>query len=216
MALICLVLLSLLFSWHWNRQHYQLDILARRDALTGAGNRRSLELDIQVRVASRARGESCAIALLDLDNFKHLNDSFGHEFGDRVLVSVVEMAGQALRSGDRIYRFGGDEFAIVFPGTPHEGVAAALTKLHAALARGFEQLGQSVTVSTGAACLEPGETADSWLRRADQALYRAKAAGRDCFRVDEPFKSVSAEGISHCSLAKQAGRVGKGPGERLK
>jgi diguanylate cyclase (GGDEF)-like protein len=138
------------------------------DELTGLGNRR---LGHQLLSALRP-GD--AVALLDLDNFKMVNDSFGHAVGDRVLVDLSRHLRQALRASDRVARFGGEEFLVVLPRTDVAGAAAILDRLRHTWAEQYPL----TTFSVGVAPYER-DGADVTLARADRALYAAKAGGRN-------------------------------------
>lgn len=169
-----------IFASRTEMQRRQLADLAAHDSLTGAGNRRALRkrLDEAFR-EFHDKGRAMALALLDLDHFKQVNDSYGHDEGDRVLVELVRICKRTVRQSDRIYRIGGEEFIVLFPDTRQAGLEIALEKLHAAVRSELNGPDEPVTVSIGAAVLEAGEDIRSWLGRADAALYRAKHRGRD-------------------------------------
>ncbi len=153
---------------------------ARTDALTGLGNRRMFEAVAQVLAASQ--DEPVAMALLDLDSFKQINDRFSHAVGDRVLVEIAELLRGACRPEDQIIRMGGEEFVIVLRHAPPDAALRACERLrevvrehpwkdvHAKLA---------VTLSIGLASARTPLDADALLARADELLYQAKAGGRD-------------------------------------
>jgi diguanylate cyclase (GGDEF)-like protein len=151
----------------------RLDTMARHDALTGAGNRRSWDDELP-RYLARARrdGEPFCVAMLDLDHFKSFNDVQGHQRGDLLLRQVVESWRRELREVDFLTRYGGEEFAIALPGCPLEAALAIVDRL-----RGVTPSGQ--TCSAGVACWDGEESADGLVARADAALYQAKVAGRD-------------------------------------
>jgi diguanylate cyclase (GGDEF)-like protein len=167
----------------------RLEALAMRDPLTGALNRRAaMQLLEQV-----LRRDDCgtAVALLDLDHFKQVNDRHGHPMGDEVLRRVVRLATAGLRSQhDRMARFGGEEFLLVLPQVPDGAVAAWIAERVrlAVQSEDWQALGPglSVTVSVGVAHARPGESTATLLHRADQALHRAKREGRNCVRLADP------------------------------
>jgi diguanylate cyclase len=177
---------SLGFAWQASRQHRQLDFMANRDPLTGVGNRRALRSEIGTRVrAARTSGEWAALAIIDLDHFKRVNDCHGHDAGDKVLVDLAAIVVDAMRAGDSFYRYGGEEFVLVMPDTPPEGIAPALEKLQGAIHARLRAPDGPVTVSMGAAGLSAGDDPGHWLTRADRALYAAKSAGRDRVCLDQ-------------------------------
>lgn len=177
---------SLGFSWQASRQHRQLDVIANRDPLTGVGNRRALRREIGARVeAVRVGAECAALAIIDLDHFKKVNDRHGHDAGDRVLVDLAQIVVDSIRGCDSFYRYGGEEFVLVLPDTPPEGIAPALEKLQDAIHERLRAPDGPVTVSIGAAGLQPGDDPGLWLSRADRALYAAKASGRDRVCIDQ-------------------------------
>jgi len=145
---------------------------ATRDGMTDLPNQRAFSDDLPEAVSSAGRsGELLALALFDIDDFKYLNDRYGHPHGDAVIERVADVL-RDCRASDLAYRVGGDEFAVILPRTDREGVAA----LTARLARRFEDA--SVKVSTGVAALQPGEaTAETLRAEADAALYEAKRRG---------------------------------------
>ena len=157
--------------------------LVREDQLTGSLNRRGLD-EVFEREAARAerRGTPLCIALLDLDNFKRLNDTYGHQTGDNALRHLVSTVKDALRTMDVIARFGGEEFLILLPETSLEAAAATMTRLQRELTRHFfmhdnEKL--LITFSAGVALRKPDEDQASLVQRADQAMYEAKKAGKN-------------------------------------
>jgi diguanylate cyclase (GGDEF)-like protein len=162
----------------------ELERQTRTDALTGAQNRRSFDEALRLEVErSRRYGHPLSLALLDLDHFKSINDRYGHPAGDAVLKRFVAVAQGALRSSDVLYRYGGEEFAALLAHTPLDGALVAarrVVKATAATAFVADGITLPVTVSSGIAALsaEQPEAAEL-LARADQALYRAKAEGRN-------------------------------------
>lgn len=178
-----------LFGWSFSArlssQRRQLELLASHDPLTGAGNRRLLQRDLEATVAAfRAGGPPSTVAVLDLDHFKRVNDSRGHEAGDRVLVALVEVLRRHVRQGDGLYRFGGEEFVVLLPALSGDRARLALAALHQRLNEGLQAVAPEVTVSIGGSPLRPAESWSVWLARADAALYRAKQAGRNRVELD--------------------------------
>lgn len=157
--------------------------LVRHDALTGALNRKGIDEPLE-REISRAqrRGTPLCIGLLDIDNFKRINDTHGHHTGDAALQHLAEIIRANLRPQDSLGRYGGEEFVIVLPDTDAENAVATLTRLQRALTnRYFLAEGQKllITFSAGVARLGTDETAAAAVDRADKAMYRAKRAGKN-------------------------------------
>jgi diguanylate cyclase (GGDEF)-like protein len=175
---VLVVLYTCLFAWRTSTQQARLQILASRDPLTNTGNRRLLEVELDEASAERARRE-CTLAMLDLDHFKQVNDRHGHEAGDRVLVDFAALVLQTMRRQDRLYRFGGEEFVLLMPGTHIVAAQVLLAKLQSAVRAQLRCPGGPVTVSIGIAEARAGEDWSRWLARADAALYSAKHGGRD-------------------------------------
>lgn len=164
----------------------ELRIVATHDALTGLRNRGAMveQLDAEVARSDR-RIESerpLTICLLDVDHFKRINDSFGHQAGDAALKHVAEILKDSLRRGDFVGRFGGEEFLLLLPATTRDGALLIANRLRNSIATSSIAglpVDRRISVSLGVAVHEPGETATQVLRRADAALYRAKRAGRN-------------------------------------
>ena len=158
----------------------ELERQAFFDRLTGAANRRYFEslLDREAERAERY-GTPFALVMFDLDHFKRVNDTWGHDTGDVVLQEVARIADERLREPDVLGRWGGEEFMILLPGdsVAQAGVAAEAVRARVA-EHGFPQVGQ-VTISLGVAGHRPGEPRKELLRRVDEALYRAKREGRN-------------------------------------
>jgi diguanylate cyclase (GGDEF)-like protein len=140
------------------------------------------------------------VMYLDIDHFKQINDQHGHGVGDAILKAFAERLSAVLRTSDVIARLGGDEFTVITEGVRRPQYAAvAAAKIVAAMRRPFvlaqEHLTLSITTSVGLALSsnEPGITAAALLKRADNALYEAKAAGRDGYRVDSAHGGVVTE-----------------------
>jgi diguanylate cyclase (GGDEF)-like protein len=166
--------------------------IARIDPLTQINNRLGLDADLSTAMAHAKRyGHKYSVGICDVDLFKRYNDTHGHLAGDEVLVRVAEAMKQALRAGDGIYRYGGEEFLVLLPEQTLEAGGAVMDRLRC----GVERLGiphesnlpaRVVTVSAGVAefdaCVDV--STKDWLARADGALYRAKGHGRNCVALD--------------------------------
>ncbi|MEH2470217.1 diguanylate cyclase (GGDEF)-like protein [Nitrobacteraceae bacterium AZCC 2161] len=161
----------------------RIEELAELDELTGAFNRRCIMrmLDDEIVRAQRSKSP-CTVALIDLDWFKRINDSFGHPTGDEVLRTFAITMFANIRSIDKFGRYGGEEFLLVLPDTPHDMAVQMLDRLRSIVATldwsAFSD-GLTVTISAGVATLSPHEIPDTLLARADSALYAAKERGRN-------------------------------------
>ena len=162
----------------------ELQRLATTDSLTGAANRRHFDETLALQVAQARRyGEPLSLVLLDLDHFKAINDDHGHAHGDEVLAEVSRRLQGSLRMTDRLARWGGEEFAVLLPHCDDVAAVATAEKLRAVVSEpSFPGVG-TVTASFGVAQLRPDEGPEQLLKRADAALYDAKAAGRDAVRA---------------------------------
>jgi len=155
-------------------QAERLEALLFEDPLTGLANRRFILTQLSGQVSgARRHHRPLTVAVIDVDHFKAVNDSHGHAEGDRVLAAVAHALRGHLRAEDQLGRLGGEEFLAVLPDADADAAGVAAEKLRASV----EEAG--VTVSIGWAAWE-GESADELLSRADDALYAAKARGRDC------------------------------------
>jgi diguanylate cyclase (GGDEF)-like protein len=155
------------------------------DHVSGALNRRGIDQRLALELVRAERnGYQLAVALLDIDHFKQINDTAGHAAGDAALKQVVEAISSRLRSYDFFGRYGGDEFLLVFPQTSCEDALRIAERIELAV-RGLSvsRFGLPITLSIGLTFAAPCETALSMLARADMALYNAKRAGRNCTRV---------------------------------
>lgn len=178
---ICAVVLA-----QWRRREAQVLALSLTDVLTGVHNRRSILALLESEVArSRRHGPPLAVALLDLDHFKRINDSFGHPAGDTVLQAAARELGATLRQNDAIGRFGGEEFLLLLPQTTPAEAAVVLERCRArlaALALRSDQ-GQPIPVSAsfGLVCNDavPEVSGELLVHAADMALYQAKHSGRN-------------------------------------
>lgn len=171
---------AVIFSTDSERQHSEMERLAARDPLTGAANRREMEKEIERAVSLRTRHKTPAsVILFDLDHFKTVNDERGHEVGDTVLIEMVAAVSSRLRKSDRLFRMGGEEFMVLLQHSRQsEAYVLAECLRNMVQSSTFANL-PGLTISLGVAELEAGELAVDWLRRADDALYRAKDLGRN-------------------------------------
>ncbi|MBI2276604.1 MAG: EAL domain-containing protein [Dechloromonas sp.] len=174
--------------------------LAHHDALTGLPNRLLLEDRVgQAMLKSKRSSKPLGLIFIDLDRFKNINDTLGHEVGDQLLVQAAQRGLAVLRDTDTISRQGGDEFVVVLPELEHRQDAMHITrKLLAALCQPYRLAGHELTVSGSAGIVlypDDGQTVSELLRKADAAMYRAKEEGRNTFRF------FSSE-VSTASLAE--------------
>lgn len=166
--------------------HQELDRVsaqARHDPLTGALNRQGLEEAVTREVAKVKRQDTpLCMALLDIDNFKKLNDKLGHAAGDAALAHLASVTREVMRPQDTLARYGGEEFVIILPDTPLDNGIEAMTRLQRELTKRFFLAGTEkvlITFSAGVAQLAHGETGPQAIKRADQAMYLAKRAGKN-------------------------------------
>jgi diguanylate cyclase len=170
-------------SFELKEANKRIEELAELDELTGSLNRRSIMRTLNGEISRAHRSKApCSIALIDLDWFKRINDTYGHPIGDEVLRTFAITVFANIRDFDRFGRFGGEEFLLVLPDTPDDTAMRILERLREIIAdldwSAFSP-GMRVTVSAGVAMLRPDETPDTFLARADRALYAAKARGRN-------------------------------------
>ena len=168
-----------------------------RDALTGLLNRRALAPLLRRQVGRLRRyGETYAVLMVDVDHFKRINDSFGHAVGDAALVNLARLMREAARDVDHIVRMGGEEFCLVLPHTDLDGALQFGIRLRKVVGSADADACVPMTVSVGVAVAQSlDEPADAVIARADAALYRAKAAGRDQVMLAEPPPGPSAPGL---------------------
>ena len=166
--------------------HRELDrvsALARHDPLTGALNRKGMDEALERELSSVRRKETpLSVSLLDIDNFKTLNDAKGHSTGDQALAHLAGVARECMRPQDTLARYGGEEFVILMPDTPLDKGVEAMTRLQRELTTRFFLAGTDkilITFSAGVAQLTEGETGADAIKRADQAMYLAKRAGKN-------------------------------------
>lgn len=160
---------------------------ARTDSLTGLPNRRAFDDELTRRLAEwRWQHRPVSLLMLDIDHFKRFNDRHGHLAGDAVLVACAETLRQSVHDSDLVARLGGEEFAVVLPACELEGAALAGERVRQAVEdTEVKYEGQTlyVTISCGVAQALEDESATSLIKRADEALYASKAAGRNCVHL---------------------------------
>lgn len=164
-------------------QGEELQLLATRDCLTGLSNRRDfLERARQEEKRVKRTKRTFAFIILDIDHFKNVNDTYGHECGDKVLVGVARALEKALRAQDILARWGGEEFVCLFPETEVEGAKHAAEKIRAAVETHCHECSDasvSVTVTLGVCMYDGSCSIEECIRRADSALYIGKDRGRN-------------------------------------
>jgi diguanylate cyclase (GGDEF)-like protein len=161
------------------RLHERTEELSQTDALTRLFNRRRLDADLEAECYRATRyGRPMSFVMLDVDHFKRFNDRFGHQRGDEALEMVAKVLSDAARESDTVYRFGGEELAVLCRETELDGAAELAERLRAAVERRMKAEG--VTASFGVSTIGPAiSSAGDLVQAADGALYEAKAAGRN-------------------------------------
>ncbi len=167
---------------------HRLDLLRAQavvDELTGAYTRRFLDKQLRMRLGeARRHRTSVSLILFDLDNFKDVNDTYGHPFGDTVLKGTAELARRRIRKEDILARYGGEEFAVVLPHTDRPGAAVLAERLRESVAGQLHSNGgrsERVTISLGIASfpLDEADSVEKLIECADSRLYKAKDSGRN-------------------------------------
>jgi diguanylate cyclase (GGDEF)-like protein len=160
--------------------HRRLVEQAITDPLTGAFNRRHMQTRLEEAIArGRRAGAQATLLLIDIDHFKVINDTFGHEAGDHVLQELVGLVRERSRKSDLLFRMGGEEFLLLLSDTSPEAAANVAEALREGIARAHLPVATALTVSIGVSGLELSDSVDSWVKRADVALYAAKESGRN-------------------------------------
>jgi diguanylate cyclase (GGDEF)-like protein/hemerythrin-like metal-binding protein len=168
----------------------ELERLSSTDRLTGAWNRAHLDRVIEAELSRSIRSrQPVSLVLLDIDHFKRINDTFGHQTGDTVLCELVRVIKAHIRAADFLFRWGGEEFVVLAAATGYRGATALAEALRSKVEQhSFAAVG-SVTISVGVAEHMATENAEAWFGRVDATLYAAKNEGRNCVRVDEQGNS---------------------------
>lgn len=162
------------------RAEAETRLQARTDDLTSLPNRRALDEEIaQALARARRTGRPFAVVMVDVDRFKFINDTHGHGVGDATLAAFAARLGSALQAPDRAFRYGGEEFCLLLADADAAAARALAEQARARITQPFEGAMRALTASFGVTAWEPGDTPDTLFRRADRALYAAKAGGRN-------------------------------------
>ncbi len=196
---VCVIALLIYFLITNVRYRQRLVTLASQDGLTGLPNRRRIaEFAATALETARTTGVPLTIALIDMDHFKIINDCCGHATGDYVLKEFARAGGEALRAGDLLGRWGGEEFLLVSPGATLPVGMANLERLRTLIYRirlPASGIGLRVSLSAGIAAFDADvKSLDELIARADKALYAAKNAGRDCVSIADATQTTGAHG----------------------
>lgn len=160
--------------------HQTLARQALTDPLTGCFNRRCMEQNLDALVAGAERNPvTASILMIDLDHFKPINDDYGHDRGDQVLQQIVQVIGERMRRGERLFRWGGEEFLLLLEMTDIDGATVVAEDIRRRIEAADILQDRKVTVSIGVASYRSGQSIEAWTRAADVALYRAKTGGRN-------------------------------------
>jgi diguanylate cyclase len=181
---IVVALLALIFSYRTSIQRQQLESLSLSDPLTGAKNRRAMNLELSLAIKDYQQHQvHYGLLMIDMDHFKNINDQYGHEEGDDVLIRFSALIKKHSRKTDRFFRMGGEEFLLLLPGADAISLPIIAEHHRSQIENSLRSNDKMVTVSIGAAMLLPGENEQQWLARADSALYAAKNNGRNCIVI---------------------------------
>lgn len=179
-------LFAYIFAHRTGLQNQRLHMASELDFLTEVGNRRALDRRLAEYAQERRPQPESSLLLLDLDHFKQVNDQYGHAAGDKVLVRLAALMRQHTRSTDRIFRYGGEEFAIIASGAGLGAAASLAESLRKAVAEATLLEQHPITISIGVSAMDKAHAPADWLAQADKLLYAAKQSGRNAVRVAEP------------------------------
>ena len=179
-TMVLIIVFAYIFAVQTRQQRKQLERLATIDPLTGVGNRRGFNEKLKEVVAIRHRtGQPVSLVLLDIDHFKSINDTFGHETGDHILCEITDIIKKRIRITDGFYRIGGEEFVVTVMGADLSNSSRLADELRLLVEESLLLDDRSVTISLGVAEINEGETGEDCLKKADSALYESKRAGRN-------------------------------------
>jgi diguanylate cyclase (GGDEF)-like protein len=187
-----------IFAAQAEAQRQQLEHLASRDTLTGAFNRRTFQQELlRAHQAFTRQKTICGLLVLDIDHFKQVNDTWGHDAGDEVLMHLATLIENSVRKIDRFFRYGGEEFVLLVYPTCLNALKTMAHHVCCEVEQKLSYQGRTITVSIGGALLQPEESPDAWFARADAALYRAKHQGRNRAVIDVGEQATSPPLASH-------------------
>lgn len=182
--LICSTM-AFLFAQITEQQRKKLEVFASQDPLTQLGNRRAMDEELRLCSEDYMRYKTPAsLIVFDLDMFKSINDRFGHNAGDEILVKIGQLMLGRLRKTDRAFRFGGEEFVLLARNTSLADAAVIAEQIRAQIAREITGPEGTITASFGCASIRADEDREQWFIRADRAMYEAKSRGRNCVALD--------------------------------
>lgn len=178
----------------------KLEYSAKMDALTDIYNRGHLEVSLGTEFEmSKKSGWPLTVVMVDLDHFKKVNDTYGHDCGDRALKYAVDLLKACIRDTDSLYRYGGEEFVVILPNTSIEGAQSFAERIMLTFNKNMFEYKQdiniSITVSAGIAIQGEDSDFNEWgdlLNAADQCLYEAKQCGRNQYKIYEHKKPITA------------------------
>lgn len=158
----------------------KLIALATKDTLTGIYNRHKINEEINLQIANHKRyGRNFSLLMIDIDYFKNINDTYGHDIGDYALKEITSVISKSIRVNDIFGRWGGEEFILILPEEDKEGTIQLATKLKSLIANNIFKNIEKITISIGVSLFKENDTQDTLIKRADEALYKAKNQGRN-------------------------------------
>ena len=179
-TLLLVTIFTFLLSFFINRLLLTLNVLVTRDSLTNALNRHTFHTSIENTLSTFLRYKTPAsLFIFDLDKFKSINDTYGHQTGDRVLVTVSKTIQNRLRGSDRLFRYGGEEFAVLLVQTGQDDALKLAEELRTLVEKQEYNIDRAVTISGGVSEVREADSVNSWIERCDMALYEAKSGGRN-------------------------------------
>jgi diguanylate cyclase len=184
LSLIATAAFTYTFAWQRNRQKNELHALSQVDQLTGTGNRRALREQLEALVHSHQRDQQpMSLIIIDIDNFKSVNDKAGHASGDEVLVRLTKLVETRIRVTDHLYRYGGDEFMVLANHSNLETTRILAEDIRVLIYNSHLVDQGAISVSIGVSQYQAGEKPDEWLVRADNAMYSAKSSGKNAVSI---------------------------------